>query len=684
MSFSHGQLLVHCIQVLDSYNSDIQSVEEHVNKYLKNNQIYDDSDQTFIVEVFSECVRYANLMQVVLDGFYAKDGKKTLRSEQNLYTVVCYLALFRLDELGMAHFRKFVASQDINRMYRFLNFFLDEKNLMTWIRDGWEKYYEHVFVETNMISSIQRWMPELQEMIGQMKDKIANRLKPKRKSLQTTEAKPFNITQPRPRSIPIPEPIPKLAKHKPVPKTLYSEPREFNKIKRSKESNRRVAEERLMEASRIQFACANPEKSQKTKEILTNIVSEEESKLEFERHRANPPPSFLSSAASSRSSVRRLTVEERSRLYSREVPIKMNTATILREGNLYRKKEAEEIKKWENLEAGAKDASDFLKWQTEMRQRDLEEELAEIERRRLHGKLSHEEAILARQDLIQENKQKVKSMKEETEKMMQEYLQKKFSEEKEMRQLVEDTMQGHKNAKEATKKLQDYKRKIVQEVNEESKELMKQALEEAEEEMRRRMELIHQIRAMEAVPIIRQKLVDLTTTSGHGLLSEMSIAELRERVALLKTAEKETEEQRRDDILAAKQAKDQMLLETLETISKHRLEQTKSAAVRFECKKKGIIPKKPEIKDPKLLELEKKLEERKLQRKKEQEKLKVVPSKQSVNQTKSLINQKRGLEESRWRELEMTQERAARLVGGGAVKSHSASRLAASSAILAS
>ena len=32
--------------------------------------------------------------------------------------VVCYLALFRLDELGMAHFRKFVASQDINRMYR--------------------------------------------------------------------------------------------------------------------------------------------------------------------------------------------------------------------------------------------------------------------------------------------------------------------------------------------------------------------------------------------------------------------------------------------------------------------------------------------------------------------------------------------------------------------------------------
>lgn len=39
-------------------------------------------------------------------------------SYRYMLAVVCYLALFRLDELGMAHFRKFVSSQDINRMYR--------------------------------------------------------------------------------------------------------------------------------------------------------------------------------------------------------------------------------------------------------------------------------------------------------------------------------------------------------------------------------------------------------------------------------------------------------------------------------------------------------------------------------------------------------------------------------------
>lgn len=45
--------------------------------------------------------------------------------------------------------------------------------------------------------------------------------------------------------------------------------------------------------------------------------------------------------------------------------------------------------------------------------KDLEEQLAASECRRLQGKLSHEEAILARQNLIQENKQKADQKKEE-------------------------------------------------------------------------------------------------------------------------------------------------------------------------------------------------------------------------------------------------------------------------------
>lgn len=49
--------------------------------------------------------------------------------------------------------------------------------------------------------------------------------------------------------------------------------------------------------------------------------------------------------------------------------------------------------------------------------------------------------------------------------------------------------------------------------------------------MRKKVELIHQIRAMEAAPISRNKLVDFTETAGFRFLNEMSIAEVSRSVS---------------------------------------------------------------------------------------------------------------------------------------------------------
>ena len=50
---------------------------------------------------------------------------------------------------------------------------------------------------------------------------------------------------------------------------------------------------------------------------------------------------------------------------------------------------------------------------------------------------------------------------------------------------------------------------------------------QAQEEMRQKMEIIREIRAMEATSAARQpKLVDLTEIPGYGLLCEMSVAEV--------------------------------------------------------------------------------------------------------------------------------------------------------------
>lgn len=76
---------------------------------------------------------------------------------------------------------------------------------------------------------------------------------------------------------------------------------------------------------------------------------------------------------------------------------------------------------------------------------------------------------------------------------------------------------------------------------------------QADEKMVRKIEIIKQIRGMEAKPVSRVKQVDLTESSRIGLLSEMSIAELRKKLEQLKVKQQETEEMKRNEIQEEKQ-----------------------------------------------------------------------------------------------------------------------------------
>lgn len=557
-----------------------------------------------------------------------------------------YLALYRLDELGITHFRKFVVSHETNKMHRFLSFLFNEESITTWMKNEWCKHYEHTYVQTNLVSPLLRWLPELDDLVAELDNKLANKQKPRRPK-PATEPKPFNLTKPRPRSVPMPEKIPKLKKLRPVPQTTYRAPVEEDVMSKIREENRRRAEEELIRSSARQPSCASAEKSDKAKRRMRQIVDEENSKLQFNKVKAQEMPSTING----------------------NIPIKLNAATIMREGVLFRKKEEEELQRLSEYEKGGRDASEFMKWQETTRKKDLEKKWAEIEKRRLEGKLSYEEAILARQSLIRDNQQRVMEMKEETRDMMQKHFERKSREGEEMRKLVEQTMMDHENTKEARRKLQEYKQRLVQEVSKESQELMRKALEEAEEEMRQRVALIAKIRAIESVPVIRFKHVDLTESSGAGLLNEMSVAELRERLALLKIAEKEEEEEKRDSILKSKVEKDQFLMDTLETIAKHRAHKGKEAAIQLKEKKREV---RPVVKDAKLQELQQKLEAKKAERKKESEKLAVAPKKNSARRQKALQAEKAALEKMRWRELEETRERAAKLRGDGQASRNSA------------
>lgn len=68
---------------------------------------------------------------------------------------------------------------------------------------------------------------------------------------------------------------------------------------------------------------------------------------------------------------------------------------------------------------------------------------------------------------------------------------------------------------------------------------------------------------------------------GYGLEGEMSVVELRERLAMLKETQKREQEEKRDQIIQGKRAKSQMIQNTVEQISLCRAAMGRTAALRW-------------------------------------------------------------------------------------------------------
>ncbi|XP_066477467.1 cilia- and flagella-associated protein 99 [Tiliqua scincoides] len=612
------------IHQLNQFSPEKESDGHFLEEFAKVLQTSNVRDETFLMETLSGCIEYKPLLDVVVNAFYVRDGKHCLLSERNLYVVVCYLATFQLEELGLQQFSRIIKTMDFPKIYKFLRFFFSVMNLSTWIKYEWSQIYDSTYVNNKWIQPLLKWQPKVRQHIEQLADKLA---KNTIATSKVTEPKEFNLTVPNPRAILIPELIPQQEKTKPVPETTYKPPKLKQQLEGIKLKNRRKAEELLLDANVNQFHCAAPKLEHE--HPVRNAISDQAERFHAQKIKGKTD----------------------------NLPVKLNATAILREGVLYQRKTEQEVSRIEHLLRGARDISEFLKWQKQMRERDLDQQLAEAECKRLQGKLSYEDAILARQNYIQENQKRAEEKREETAEMRQQYVERDLQKRKEQKKLVQQVTEERKNVKHARLKLQKSKHQIVQEVNEESRELLRQALEEEEEIFKRRCELIQQIRAIEQVPFFKNKFIDLTQTADHGVFGEMSIVELRERLALLKEAQKKTEEEKRDLIIHEKQAKEQLLLDKLEQISKFREAFGRAAALKQEEKK--IKPRFKEclLKDERVLDLQKKVEEKSMERKIQTEHLKNEKTMRSWKSQKksSLVDHWKDLEESRQRQFKMFQ-----------------------------
>nr|KAF7409344.1 hypothetical protein H0235_014196 [Vespula pensylvanica] len=288
------------------------------------------------------------------------------------------------------------------------------------------------------------------------------------------------------------------------------------------------------------------------------------------------------------------------------VEIKQNATSILRECARIANEELKEVSKIQKLVEGNLDPKSIEKLNEERRQREREEEINKIEEKHLIALLTREGAYLAKKSLLNENKTYAQNVREEKKELYHKLEKLRTEHKREMLENVEKCRELEQASKDAYDSMIDEKRQKAAEVSEKSRQLKILLAKQREEEIQRKGQLIKEIKAIQSLRLAtRNKEFDPTETSGLGLLCEMSLTELKERLVWVKMKLNEELEKR------------QFVIQRERERQKNIVKYSKIALDEYKSTKKSDTRKRGNEKalnvtsiSPQVLKLQKKLEER--------------------------------------------------------------------------
>lgn len=477
----------------------------------------------------------------------------------------------------MDDYKKIIYSQDAVKMHVFLQFIFNAETLRQNVREEWIKLYDSSYIDDKIIGGIERMLPNVADILATIEKKATGHIvssltqssfsiaaeksgddtmaktmmddsMPKKKT--PTKTKPFNLTKIKPKIIEEPIALKREIKATPLPKHIFK--KTLADIEKEKKERRKTQIERVKkdyEQNKIQpFKLKTGETSYDIDKVKEQIYEKEQNILQFDKKHARKLPDFSKN----------------------EVEIKPTAAAILREGHLLTKKQQEEEKVLKDFEMNMRDESEFNRWSKEMGEKEEVERLEHMQKKKIEMELARAEAIHAREHKTTENKFNAAKMKVQAQIRDDQRQHEKLVTHEAKQELISMIQDQRVCAEDEKEKVVQKNKEVRDQVHQEINQALARRKAEDEAELRKREELIRQIRELEKIPIVRTQGFDPTETSGHGLLNEMSIAELRERIEYEKIRQQAETEKRREQNLKGKSEKSDMLKDTSEKIQKAR------------------------------------------------------------------------------------------------------------------
>jgi hypothetical protein len=552
------ELLEACESVMKSFNPQTTTVDSHTKDILGIAEGANaEPSKVFIKQVFYGCVRYKDALKIFLSSFYYNNSGKTSRNDYTRYMILGYLALFRLHELGFERFRSFIMADEPLKMMVFLEFVFNDETLDITLKDELCRIFDRDFVEDDIVVRVKKFFSEAAVLMDDLRMKAYGIAAAKAKKEEDkvnafkgkgpTKFAPFKLNTPRPRKVSEPMKIEQGIKAKPVPHRLLNK---TSLAQIEEEDRKRKAESHRKTYAKYENIKREP-KLNETKSTVQQLrleVEEERMAPCRVQFKAKPVPVFQTTAQ-----------------------IKYTASSILREDALYKKKQAKEAAALQKYETELRDSTDYFRWRAEGEKIDEAKKLKRVEQVRLEVEASHVRAAECIAQNLAKKKQTAARMKVELDKAL-----KKNEKEAEAivlrnrRMAAEIRKVRDANPQIAVKKVYaaNQKKRVAIKIDIADRIARKQ--EEDKIEQDRRNDLIRQIRAIERVPKLRAKHFDPTESSGIGLLEEMSLVELKERLRMGHAREEEEVVEKRQKIMLVKQKKEAKLKARIDNIRRVR------------------------------------------------------------------------------------------------------------------
>ena len=560
------ELMALCEQCYAELDVGKTTVDSHTEDFLRRNRLIgpgsgaasqaDEDTATFVKQVVYGTVRYKRLIMVLLTAFYNRHSGQILRGDRNKYAVFMYITLFRIPDLSFPQYKRLVLAENPQKMVHFLSFIFNTSSgaagdagraaggYSELVYSEWLKLYDREFVEA-LIQSVLLHLEDVENLLERLEQIVFMNKKKQEQAASgymanaantNTVVRPFNLSQPKTKLLPPSEPA--IPKYKAQPAPQFAAPPPPPEPKHPPIVVR-------------PFRLRVLERPSSFAQLKEDIEEERKRECEYIAHRPKPVPDFSAAHAA--------------------MPIKLNTASILREDALYKRKQAEEARFLRAYEEELRDQSDFLAWQSRVRGEDEAERAAEIERRKQDARAAEELAIAARHESRMRNRKLASDIREDVDAMLS---SKHEEEERALREREGQTRRMREDrvkVKEAIGRLERGRKERAEALVEEKANNARLIAAQRASEQKERQDVIRKLRAMISVKNTKATVrFDPTSTHGIGLLEEMSLAELKERLRIERRRAKEEEAHSRAEILKRKNDKSDKLLSKLQNISRIR------------------------------------------------------------------------------------------------------------------